>query len=100
MVIFDSASIYVDSQATIQAKITAIDNIQAALLTSALEAAEKGAISEYQLNDGQTIIKAVYRSAKQIEEAYDSFERIKQRLINSLNGRMVRLVDRRNFNRR
>jgi len=94
---FDTEGLYIQSCTTKLAKIAAIEAIQDALLTSALTAASKGAISEYQLNDGQTIIKTVYRNASEIEMAYDAFERIKQRLINSINGRIVRLMPSNNF---
>ena len=94
---FDTEGMYVQSCTTRLAKIAAIEAIQDALLTSALTAATKGAISEYMLNDGQTIIKTTYRNASEIEAAYDAFERIKQRLINSTNGRIVRLMPANNF---
>ena len=97
MVYFDSAQIYVESCTTIQGKITAINAIQDALLTSALAAASQGAISHYTLNDGQTIISTTYRSASAVKEAYNDFEAIKQMYINRLNGRVVRLVDSKNF---
>jgi hypothetical protein len=97
MAIYDSAAIYIESATTIEAKIIAIEAIQAALLSTALKAASQGNISEYQLNDGQTIIKTVYRNAKEIQASYDAFEVIKQRLINSLNGRVMRLMDSKNF---
>lgn len=97
MVYFDSADLYIESYSTNVAKIAAISAIQDALLSSALKAAAKGDISEYMLNDGQTIIKTVYRSGAEIQKAWNDFERIKQIYINRVNGRMVRLVDSKNF---
>lgn len=94
---FDNEGMYVASATTRLAKIAAIDAIQDALLTSAMTAASKGSISEYMLNDGQTIIKTVYRDSREIELAYDAYERIKQRLINAINGRIVRLMPSNNF---
>lgn len=100
MVYFDSADKYVESCATLKEKIKAINDIQTALLDSALKAAAKGDISQYSLNDGQVIISTTYRNATEITNAYDAFERIKQRYIIQLNGgRMVRLVDSKNFRR-
>lgn len=98
MVIYSSADIYIESCTTLRAKIAAISAIQDALLTSALKAAAKGSISQYSLNDGQTIISATYRNAKEINDAYTSFETVKQIYINRLNGRSVRLLDSKNFN--
>lgn len=97
MVYFDSCGVYVQSQTTLAAKIAAIEAIISALETSALTAAGGDGVSEYQLNDGQTIIKQVYRGSAGISRAINDFEAIKQRYINQLQGRMVRLVDSKNF---
>lgn len=97
MVVYDSADKYVDSCTTLKAKIAAIEAIQSALLTSALKAASKAAISQYSLNDGQVIINATYRNASEVMKSYQDFETIKQTFINSLNGRVRRLVDSKNF---
>lgn len=97
MVVFDSECIYVDSKTTISAKITALDNIIGALMTTALKAASTGNLEEYSLDDGQTKIRTMYRSVDQIEKAITSFEKIRQMYINRLDGRMVRLIDGKNF---
>lgn len=97
MAIYTSADVYVQCQQSLKAKIAAIDAIQEALLTTALKAVSKGSISQYSLNDGQTIIQTTYRNSTEITDAYDGFERIKQTYINRLNGRRVRLVDSKNF---
>ncbi len=97
MVVFDSECIYVDSKTTISAKITALDNIISALMTTALKAASTGNLEEYSLDDGQTKIRTMYRSVDQIEKAITSFEKIRQMYINRLDGRMVRLIDGKNF---
>lgn len=96
-IIYDNASLYIDSATTNRAKIARIEAIQSALLTSALTAAANGHVSEYQLDTGQTKIKANYRNAAEIHASYDAFERIRQTLINRINGRKVRLVDSKNF---
>jgi hypothetical protein len=92
-----SADLYIESCTSLKAKIAAIELIQEALLTSALKAASKGAVSQYSLNDGQTTISATYRNAKEITESYNSFEAIKQMFLNRLRGRVVRLIDSKNF---
>jgi hypothetical protein len=100
MVVYDSAAIYIDSCASNEAKIAAIDNIINTLMTTAATAAADQNITEYTLNDGQTQIKASYRSVDSIFNSINSFEKLKQMYINRLNGRVVRLVDGKNFTRR
>lgn len=96
-VFFDSADIYVQSGTTLRAKILKIDAIIAALETSALKAAAKNSIQEYTLNDGQTTIRTAYRSAAEVSASITAFEQIRERYVNKLNGRVVRLVDGKNF---
>jgi hypothetical protein len=97
MVYYDSAAIYVESAKTLKEKITRIDAIITALETQALVAAGNSIIQEYSLDDGQTKIRTMYKSAKDVALSIDAFEAIKQRYINQLNGRMTRLVDGKNF---
>jgi|SRR5690242_1841532 len=98
MLYFETASQYLDTKATLEAKLAAINEIQAALLVAATKSATQGHIDEYMLNDGQTIIKTKYRNTEQIMNSYDSMEVIKQRVLASLNGtRVVRLMDSKNF---
>lgn len=99
MVYFDSADLYIEDKATMAEKITAIEAVQTALLSTALKAAATGNMTEYMLNDGQTIIKTVYRSPSAVMDSYNAFEQLRQIYINRINGRMVRLVDRENFPR-
>lgn len=99
MITFDSAGLYIQSKKTLQDRILAIDAIIEALELTALNMAGKDDIQEYHLNDGQTIIKTIYKGSVGVASAIDDFERIKQRYVNRYNGRMVRLVDGKNFNR-
>lgn len=95
--IYDSATIYIDSATTLRAKIVRIDAIIDALITTALRSAASDEISEYMLNDGQTTIKTVYKGTEAIEKSIKAFTSIRQIYINQLNGRMFRLVDSKNF---
>jgi hypothetical protein len=97
MVTYDSADIYISSATTLRAKITRIDAIITALEDAALKGAATGNLTEYSLDDGQTKIKTAYRSMDDVEKSITAFERIKERYINKLNGRHVRLVDSKNF---
>lgn len=95
--IFDNCGLYVESKCTMLEKIQAIDAIINALESQALTSAATSGLGEYQLNDGQTIIKQVYRGEVAIAMAIDSFERIRQRYINRFNGRTFRGLDSKNF---
>ena len=100
MIVYDSADIYIDSATTIKDKITNIDAVISALLSTAAKAATSENILEYNLDDGQTKIKASYRGAEGIYNSINAFERLKNYYVNKLNGRAVRLVDSKNFTRR
>lgn len=98
MVIYKTASEYIGTCQSIDAKIAALEAIQAALLTNALVAVESGHISQYSINDGQVIISTTYRNANEITKSYMAFEQIKNMLINNRQGRRTRLVDSKTFN--
>lgn len=98
MVEFSSELDYVESCTTMKAKIVAIDAIIDKLLVTSLRSVGNDDISEYWLDDGQTKIKTIYRSSTQASSAINIFERIKQRYVNRLNGRSVRLMDSQSFN--
>jgi hypothetical protein len=99
MVVYDSASIYITSATTTEAKITRIDAIITALLT----AAETGALNEdktsYMLDDGQTKINVAYKGVDAIMKSIQNFETLKTYYQNQLNGRVMRFVDGKNFRR-
>ncbi len=97
MVQFSSADTYVESCQSLKSKIQAIEQIISALLSQALKAAAKGPVSQYTLNDGQTIINCSYRSAGDVAKSIKEFETIKNMYINYMNGNMMRLVDSKNF---
>jgi hypothetical protein len=98
-VIYDSASIYIQSATTLKEKIIRIDAIITALEDTALKAASTDDVMEYSLDDGQTKIRTVYRSAESVLNAIQAFEKMKQMYINRLNGRIVRLVDGKSLRR-
>lgn len=100
MVYYDSAGIYVSSATTLVGKIANIDKVIEALEIMSIDAAATGNYAEYSLDNGQSRIKTVYRSLVQIGLAIREFEAIRQRYINRLNGRNVRLVDGKNFSYR
>lgn len=97
MPIYDSSYIYITSASTLREKITRVDAVIDALMTSALKAAATDQIQEYTLNDGQTTIKEAYRGAEAVLKSVEGFERIRNKYISQLNGRVMRLVDGKNF---
>lgn len=98
MVIYDSCKKYLQSATTLEAKISAIDAIIDALTLSAIDIANGGdQVNEYQLNDGQTIIREVYRGTQRIAAAINAFEAIKQRYVSRYNGRVKRMIDSKSF---
>lgn len=78
-------------------KIVKINAVIAALEETMLKAATSDHITEYSLDNGQTKIKTVYRGIAAIQKSLDGLEIVKQRYINSLQGRVFRLVDGKNF---
>lgn len=91
--IYPSFRQYLDDSADHLEKIERVKAIIEALEDAALAAASGQDIQSYSLDDGQTKISNVYRSAKEIAEAIDAFEKILQRHINRCDGRIARLVD-------
>lgn len=96
-VYYDSALVYIQSATSLQAKITAIDDIIDSLIIAATAGGGTGNIQEYSLNDGQTTIRTAYRNPNEIHAAISGFEQIRQRYVNRLNGRIYRAVDEKNF---
>ena len=99
MIIYDSADIYINGAVSLKDKIKRIDAVIEALETTALKAAATGNINQFSLDDGQTKISTMYRNPQDVSNSITAFETIRQRYINQLNGRMVRLVDHKNFTR-
>ncbi len=101
MLTFKSATEYVQSCATVKAQVAAIDAIISALLLVALKAAENGDISQYSLDNGQTVISTTYRTAGDVASSIKEFRRIRAMIVNDKVGAgMVRLMDSKNFRNR
>ena len=67
--------------------ITALENQQIAVIANS-------DVQEYSLNDGQTVIKTVYRSPDSIAKAIEQYEKIKNRIHAQMTGqRVMRLAD-------
>lgn len=89
---------YLANCPTLKAKILAIEGIQAALLDQVLATITSGnELSQYSLNDGQTIISASYKNSSEVMSDYRKYEDLKNFLRNQKIGSMVRLVDSKSF---
>tara|TARA_R110001632_G_scaffold89055_5_gene192183 strand:+ start:171 stop:467 length:297 start_codon:yes stop_codon:yes gene_type:complete len=93
MIVYDNASIYISSKASIKEKIEAIDQVINALEETALRSATKDDINEYWLDDGQTKIKTVYKSTSEVVNSISSLITLKEYYLNKYHGRVFRLKD-------
>jgi hypothetical protein len=98
MVVFLSEFEYITSVATLADRLARVRALILALMDAQLKAALTGNISEYSLDDGQTKIKTVNRSPKELATTITELERQEQTLMRQLNKTgYVRLVDGKNF---
>ena len=97
MITFNSIADCIESQDSLDAKIATIDTIIDTLMTSVLKAVEKGSIQDYSLNDGQTVIRTVYRNPNDVIKSIELLERIKNTYISRKTGRAFRLIHGGNF---
>lgn len=100
MIQYTKCGLYIDSQTTLAGKIAALDNIINTLMSTAASAAGNQDLMEYSFNDGQTIVKMIYRDSASVFRAIEDYTKLREIYINQINGRMVRLVDSKNFVRR
>ena len=80
---------YIESCETVRDKIIAIDLLIEKMMLAALDASGSAIYSSYDMNDGQMIVKAAYRNANDVFEGINVLEKIKQRYINQLDGRVM-----------
>ena len=84
--IYESLGDYLTSSDDLKEQIQLIDDIIAAMRVSLLRGAAKADIQEYQLNDGQTIIRTNYRSLNEVQTAIFSLYRQRNLLIQQPNA--------------
>jgi hypothetical protein len=100
-VIYESTEKFIESCTNLKDRINRIQLVIAALDNMMITAATTGNYDEYSLDDGQTKIRTKYRDINAIANSIDKFDLILQklyaRLNNNKNGRMIRLVDTKNF---
>lgn len=98
-VYYDSCAIYIQSANSLKDKYNKVNAIIDMLYSTALTAAGTDDMLEYNIDDGQTKIRTVYKGTNSILKAIDVLERQKQTILNQLNGRITRSVDGKNLNR-
>ena len=96
-VVYLSEYLYVTSTTTLKDRLARVRALILALMDAELKGALTGNIEEYWLDDGQTKIKTVNRSPKELADTITDLQRMEQTYLNQLNGRYVRLVDGKNF---
>ena len=84
--VYDTIFDCIDSKTTIIEQIAVIDEAIKNLRAAMRDFASKSNIEEYQLNDGQTIIRTKYRSLKEMADTIYVLKRDKQELLQSPNG--------------
>ncbi len=99
MITYDNFGLYIIKDRDLRSRICNIDKVIDALIVSAANSAGTANFSEYDLDNGQSKVKTVYRSPKDVSDAIMAFEKIKQMFINQLNGRTFRMIDEKNLMR-
>lgn len=112
MVVYESIKQYLECSTSLIDRIARIDQIIEAIELSMLTRAETAGgtnnatinVEEYSLDDGQTKIRTKYRSSEDFSAMagmLSQLDFLKQRLIarlnNNITGRVIRLVDGKNF---
>lgn len=79
---------YVSEQTTIQAKITALNNVIDKLELSMLDVADSAAYKDYWMKDGQMEVRATYNSIDDVVKQIEKLTKLKVYYQNKLTGRI------------
>lgn len=93
MVVYNNFVEYINLSANVKEKIARINAIIEVLEDSELRGASAGEILEYQLDDGQTKIRTVYKDLRSISHTIEALESRKARLLNRVLGHRYGLKD-------
>jgi phage terminase large subunit len=84
-----SETVYISSASGLEARLTRICSIIEALeLRMVSVGVSNSTTKQYMLDDGQTKIQTEYNTPEDMAKAIIGFEKIKQKIINQLNGRV------------
>ncbi len=84
-----SISDYIECRADLKAKIIAIDALIDAMELKMLDVVGTSDLDEYSMDDGQMKVRTKYRSTSDVLAGIDGLEKLKQRYVNRLNGRVM-----------
>lgn len=82
-------TVYIESATGLKTRLDRIVAIIEALELRQVEVIGNSDVEEYSIDDGQIKIKTIYRSSEQIAKAIEAYEKLKQKLLNQLNGRVM-----------
>jgi len=85
--------LYINDATTTEIKINRIEDIILVLMDALLAGAGNQDITEYRLDDGQTKVQTIYRSAEQIRKSIEGLEALIEMYKAKVQGRIVRLID-------
>lgn len=101
--IFESPKIYLSSAKTLQERIDRLELLIDAMILSTLNVVSgedyNPNVSEYQLNDGQIIVRTAYKTNNDVFASIKQLELTKQMYMNQLNGRVMTMRDIRSLRR-
>jgi len=80
-------TVYIEGATGLIDRLSRIESIIEALELRQVAVIGNSDIEEYSLNDGQIQIRTIYKSAESIAKAITAYEKIKQSILNKLNGR-------------
>jgi len=99
MVLYLSTPEYLASATTTEAKIVALEKVITALFVTLEKAAVNDDISSYMLDDGQTKVETMYKSAAQVAASIKALETLLNMYRRKLGGGgVMRFVDSSNLN--
>ncbi len=77
--------------------ISNVDSLISLLMTTAITSVTNGSIMEYEVDTGQTTQKVKYSTMKEVTDAIEHYEKIRQMYQNKLTPRVKRCMDSKNF---
>ena len=87
-------TLYITSAISLLDRIARLDSIILALELQIINVgAGNSDVQSYSLDDGQTKIQTQYASIESIAKAIEGFDKLRERLLNQLNGRSMLLRD-------
>lgn len=86
--------------AKIKTIIGQLDAVIDSLLETALKSVGTGNLVQYKFDTGQTKTDVTYSSTASVTQAITEYENLRQRYVNMLTPRAIRMMDSRNFRRR